>query len=320
MFLCFLQHHCSTCPPTLRNLCPSCRFPAKRDATRNCPRARPPPPAHTPSEPPIGTLIDGTRSPHCACDSVLNLFARVPLCIHLSPIACIFKRHESARQTFLKRRVCSFIFSSFVSAPSHAMLFNFSNAPRCADFPPRVSAHFGRAQFVLYAFHLCAALIGAPLGDATPLVGENGAAHLSCLHTLCDISSLLSPKYYTSSPQALVPCHTGKVKTRTRALARTHTGRHRFHISVLQGSYCFTGNHVTGQTTELLMAVQCNSNRPLSFVILSLIFTAATQPNLRRPCYDPNPIMPTLQNNTDAPPPTSLLFCVFSQTAPPPRL
>lgn len=148
-----------------------------------------------------------------------------------------------------------------------------------------------------------------------------------CMHTLSDILSLLSSKYYTSSPQALVLCHTEKVKTHahTHTQAHTcthaHTGRHGFHISVLQGSYCFTGNHVTGQMIELLMGVQCNNNRPLVFCDSTVIFTGATQPNLRGQCYDPNPITPTLQNNTDAPPPTTstttttLLFCFFSQTA-----
>lgn len=173
---------------------------------------------------------------------------------------------------------------------------------------------------MLYAFHLCAALIGGPLGGATSLVRENGAA---CTHFL--ISCLFSPLNIILHPLRRWFCVTlGRSKrthTHAGARAHAHTGRHGFHISVLQGSYCFTGNHVTGQMIELLMGVQCNNNRPLVFCDSAVIFTAATQPNLRRPCYDPNPITPTLQNNTDAPPPTTstntttLLFCFYSQTA-----
>lgn len=114
-------------------------------------------------------------------------------------------------------------------------------------------------------FRLCAALIGAPLGEATSLVREMVQHTSAATHTLSDILSLPSSKYYTSYPQALVLCHTGKVKTDRQ----THTHTHRFQISlsILRGSYCFTGNRVTGQMIELLMEARCNNNRPLSRVI-----------------------------------------------------
>ena len=271
----------------------------------------------------------------CVCACVWDCVC-VPPFIYVRKCVCVslcWSRPELVPQRFLCQQwsLKLYIIINLGLVPTHSHpVFLYFNAlcVHCVWFLSECCS-VQSAAVCVRPFHFCGVLSEAPFGGDGHISfvwggGWNPTAQFSCgtLTFQYLVAPLLPSKYYTCSCSlgyrfCVIPGRSKHTHARTHTHTHTHRHAQRFQISpsALRGSDCFTGNRVTGQMIELLMEVRCNNNRPLSIVIPTWYSQSPLQPNLILPCYDPNPIMQSLQKNVSppsSPPPPRGSFIVSS--------